>query len=58
MEKQRGLPSKEKTDMKSVQSFMKEADVTIVGFFENDQQDTYTLYQDAGKIRYIHCHRK
>ena len=49
MEKQIGDPSKEKTDLKTLQSFMSVEDVTVVGFFDNAEQDVYTLYQEAGE---------
>ena len=50
MEKQRGDPSKEKSDLKSVQSFLKLEDVTIVAFFDDSEQDTYVRYQEAGTL--------
>ena len=49
MEKQRGLPSKEKDSLKSIQTAMhKREDVLVVGFFESDKDEAYSHYQDSG----------
>ena len=49
MEKQKGFASKEQTDLKTVKGFMKKDDIVVVGFFTDNKEASYTLYQDSSK---------
>ena len=49
MEKQRGDGTKEVKSLKELQKALNDDDVTVVGFFKDDQSDLYTAYTDAGK---------
>lgn len=48
MEKQRGDGSKEISNVKALRKFMKDDDVTIVGFFKDDKSQLYNSYMEVG----------
>ena len=48
MKKQVGLASKEVKSLKELKNRMLKEDVTVVGFFNSKDDQSYSLYQDAG----------
>ena len=52
MEGQQGDPSSVKNTVKELQKAMMNDDVTVVGFFENEDDFAYQTYQEAGKLHF------